>query len=269
MVKRSVFFLLLLFSFLPLLPAAGQESGQGRQQPFPHGPRSRLQSESEKLSYALGLEIGTTLSDLQKQLDMNALSQGIDDGINSREPQLSPEEIEKVKAAFLEKLQREKAATTAALAARNKKAGDAFLAENKMRQNVVTTPSGLQYTILREGNGKRPTLEDTVKVNYVGMLLDGTVFDSSYQRHEPATFKVDEVIPAWTEALQLMRMGSKYRLFVPPDLAYGGQGAGPLIGPNQTLIFDIELLGIEKGKKEGGGGPGGAPRPAPEIGPGG
>jgi FKBP-type peptidyl-prolyl cis-trans isomerase FklB len=267
---RRVVLFFLVFPLLSQLSACGQNgngTGTGQEEPARRAP---LTTESEKLSYALGLEIGATLGELQTEIDTTALSRGLDDGITGREPQLSPEEAEEVKLAFLEKLQRQQAETAAALAAENQQAGEAFLAENKMRQDVTTTESGLQYTVLQEGTGERPAADDTVQVHYRGLLLDGSVFDSSYERQEPALFKVEEVIPAWTEALQLMRPGGRYRLFVPPDLAYGEQGAGPLIGPNQTLIFEIELLGIENGQKEGpgGGGPGRERRIAPEIGPG-
>ena len=124
--------------------------------------------------------------------------------------------------------------------------GELFLQENKQKEGVVTTLSGLQYIVLREGDGQRPKVTDTVKVHYRGTFIDGTEFDSSYSRGEPAVFPVNGVIAGWTEALQRMRVGSKYRVFVPPKLAYGERGAGDVIGPNETLIFDVELLGIER-----------------------
>jgi FKBP-type peptidyl-prolyl cis-trans isomerase len=263
----------LISIFLASLLACGQDddttTGQGQHEPaLPH--ETPLESENEKLSYALGQEIGATLGELQAEIDMKALYRGLDDGMTGRKPQLSPEEAEEVKLAFLQRMQEEQAEAAAALAAKNQQEGEAFLAENKMRGDVVTTESSLQYTVLQEGPGPRPALDDTVKVHYRGMLLDGTVFDSSYEREEPAFFKVDEVIPGWSEALQLMPVGSRYRLFVPPDLAYGEQGAGPLIGPNQTLIFEIELLGIGQQQEDGKEGlePGGGGQIAPEMGPG-
>jgi FKBP-type peptidyl-prolyl cis-trans isomerase FklB len=134
---------------------------------------------------------------------------------------------------------------TAAAGEENKKAGEAFLAQNKGKQGVVTLPSGLQYKILKAGNGKKPTENDTVECNYRGTLINGTEFDSSYRRGQPATFGVGQVIPGWREALQLMPVGSKWELYVPPDLAYGERGAGRDIGPNSTLVFEVELLGIQ------------------------
>src|SRR5271169_989304 len=131
----------------------------------------------------------------------------------------------------------------------NKKQGDAFLAENKTKEGVVTLPSGLQYKILKEGTGPKPTASDTVVTNYRGTLLNGTVFDSSYKRGQPATFGVGQVIKGWTEALQLMPTGSKWQLFIPPALAYGERGAGADIGPNATLIFEVELLSIQEKAK--------------------
>ncbi|HEY7160344.1 MAG TPA: FKBP-type peptidyl-prolyl cis-trans isomerase, partial [Acidobacteriota bacterium] len=127
----------------------------------------------------------------------------------------------------------------------NKKKGDAFLAENKTKEGVVTTASGLQYKVLRPGKGPKPKLEDTVTTHYRGTLLDGTEFDSSYKRNEPVSFQLKGVIPGWTEALQLMETGAKWQIFIPADLAYGPKGAGGVIGPNETLIFEVELISIQ------------------------
>jgi FKBP-type peptidyl-prolyl cis-trans isomerase len=232
--NRNLFFIV-IFAFLLSLPACRGENEK---------PRSeiRLEDANQKLSYALGLEIGGALGELRTEIDLNALTQGVEDSILDREPLLSPEEAEEVKLSFLQKLQEEQAEAMAGIAAKNLEISKTFLAENKLREDVVTTDSGLQYTVLREGEGPRPAPDNMVIVHYQGMLLDGTVFDSSYQRQEPALFMVAEVIPGWTEALQLMRVGSQYRLYIPPHLAYGEEGAGPVIGPNETLIFEIELL---------------------------
>ncbi len=137
-----------------------------------------------------------------------------------------------------------KKTATLSVADANRKAGEEFLAENAKRAEVVTTPTGLQYEVLTEGNGVQPTTDDMVTVHYTGKLIDGTVFDSSVERGEPATFGVTQVIPGWVEALQLMKKGSKWRLYIPSDLAYGQRGAGGVIGPNSTLIFDVELLDV-------------------------
>jgi FKBP-type peptidyl-prolyl cis-trans isomerase FklB len=136
--------------------------------------------------------------------------------------------------------------TSSSSADSNKAAGEKFLATNKAKEGVVTLPSGLQYKVITEGKGEKPSAQDTVTVNYEGKLLDGTVFDSSYQRGQPATFQVSDVIPGWVEALQLMKTGSTWEIYIPSQLAYGEQGAGQTIGPNQTLIFKVELLGIKK-----------------------
>ena len=148
--------------------------------------------------------------------------------------------------AFAMKMQKEQMQKMEALAKENKKQGEVFLAENKKKKNVTTTKSGLQYIVLRKGKGKKPKATEQVKVHYKGTLIDGTEFDSSYKRREPVTFPVNRVIPGWSEALQLMNVGSKYQLFIPSNLAYGERGGGPQIGPNATLIFEVELLSIEK-----------------------
>jgi len=132
------------------------------------------------------------------------------------------------------------------VAEKNRKEGEAFLADNKKKEGVKTTPSGLQYKVIKDGNGPTPKMADTVTVNYRGTLINGTEFDSSYKREEPATFPVNSVIPGWTEAMQMMKVGAKWHLFVPANLAYGEQGAGPQIGPNSTLIFEVELTAINK-----------------------
>lgn len=198
-----------------------------------------LKTSSGRLSYALGLEIGASLKRLQTEIDLAVFARGVEDSLKGRETFLTPQEAAKVREEFMKKMQNE-------FAGKSQKGGKAFLAENKKKEGVVTTASGLQYMVLSEGNGPKPKATDRVSVHYRGTLVNGTEFDSSYKRGQPATFAVNGVIPGWTEALQIMKVGSKYRLFIPSNLAYGERGTGQQIGPNATLIFEVELLAIEK-----------------------
>lgn len=197
-----------------------------------------MNSLSQKASYAVGLDIGESLGRYGTAIDLPLLIRGIEDNLKGKKPLLLPDEATKIKREFFQKLQQE-------IAMKNQAAEEAFLAENGKKEGVRTTASGLQYMVLNEGNGPTPKPTDRVRVHYRGTLLDGTEFDSSFSRGEPATFEVNRVIPGWTEGLQLMKVGSKYRLFIPSRLAYREQGAGPKIGPNSMLLFDVELLGIE------------------------
>ena len=192
----------------------------------------------EKISYALGLSLGNNLINSGiSELDYAKLAKGIQDVLEQNQPELSYQEAQQVINTFFEALQAK--AGEAAIAT-----GKNFLAENAKRPEVVTLPSGLQYEILTKGTGNIAKASDTVKVHYHGTLIDGNVFDSSVNRGEPATFGVTQVISGWVEALQLMPVGSKWKLFIPSDLAYGAQGAGQAIGPHTTLIFEVELLDI-------------------------
>jgi FKBP-type peptidyl-prolyl cis-trans isomerase FklB len=208
-----------------------------------------LTTRTQKFSYALGMNIGSNLGGtLKKQsvdVDWNLVSQGLKDSTGAGKTRLTQEEAQAVLTevqADVKKRQQEK---TQEAAVANKTEGEAFLATNKSKEGVVTLPSGLQYKILTAGTGPKPAATDSVVCNYRGTLVNGTEFDSSYKRGQPATFGVGQVIKGWTEALQLMPVGSKWQLFVPSSLAYGEQGAGGgQIGPNSTLIFDVELLSI-------------------------
>jgi FKBP-type peptidyl-prolyl cis-trans isomerase FklB len=204
-----------------------------------------LTTPKQKTSYALGVNIGSNLKAQDLDLDATALAAGVSDALNGK-PAMSQEEVHATLTAFQQEVMTKMQAKEKVEGEQNLKAGEAFLAENAKKEGVKTTASGLQYKILKEGDGPTPKATDTVKVNYKGTLIDGTVFDSSYDRGEPATFPVNEVIPGWTEALQMMKVGSKWQLFVPAKLAYGEHSPSPKIGPNSTLIFDVELLGIEK-----------------------
>lgn len=204
-----------------------------------------LETQKDKVSYGIGLDIGTSFKRQSLDLDPKALGAGIADALLGREPRLSKEEIDKVLNAFQQEMRAKAEAGKKQIADKNQKEGEAFLAQNKEKEGVITLPSGLQYKVVKAGSGKMPKPTDTVKTNYQGTLIDGTEFDSSYKRGEPSSFPVNGVIKGWTEALQLMKVGSKWELYVPSNLAYGPRGAGQMIGPNAALIFEIELLGIE------------------------
>ena len=205
--------------------------------------------EFDRLSYALGLSMGNNFrgSGIEK-INVPEFADGVAAVYDGLAPRISFEEAKQVINEYFTKLQKKQQEEAAAMASVNEKAGKEFLESNGKRAEVKTTSTGLQYEVLTEGNGPKPGPGDQVTVHYTGKLIDGTVFDSSVDRGEPATFGVTQVIPGWVEALQLMSVGSKWRLFIPSQLAYGPQGAGGLIGPNQTLIFDVELIEVV-GKK--------------------
>lgn len=213
----------------------------------------KLESQKNKLSYTLGLEIGDSLKPIteSEDIDLNVLFAAIRDRLENKKPRLSLEETNKIKQAFMQR--RIKAAKEKRKIAgeENKKKNESFFSANAKKSGVKVTKSGLQYQVIKKGKGPKPKLSDTVKVHYRGTLLDGTEFDSSYKRGQPLTFALQQVIPGWKEGLQLMPVGSKFKLFVPPQLAYGEHGMGKLIPPNAALVFEVELLGIEKeGAKE-------------------
>jgi FKBP-type peptidyl-prolyl cis-trans isomerase FklB len=195
-------------------------------------------TKKEKVSYSIGVNIGKNMKTQGIDLDQGLLTQGIKDGLNSSKTAMSDKDMEAAMTAFQQEMMGK-------IQAKGAKEGEAFLAANKKKEGVVTLPSGLQYKILKTGDGPKPTKDQTVKCHYRGTLIDGTEFDSSYKRGEPTEFPVGQVVKGWTEALQLMPVGSKWQLFIPSDLAYGPNGAGQMIGPNATLIFDIELLSIK------------------------
>jgi FKBP-type peptidyl-prolyl cis-trans isomerase FklB len=204
-----------------------------------------LSTPKDKLSYAIGLNIGRSLGKDAIDVDPEIVAQGFKDALAGGKTLLTDEEAKAAIVALQADLRKKQEETMKAAGEANKKQGDAFLAANKAKEGVVTLPSGLQYKIVTPGTGPKPAATDTVVCNYRGTLIDGTEFDSSYKRGQPATFPVGQVIPGWTEALQLMPVGSKWQLFIPPDLAYGERSPSPVIGVNSTLIFDIELLSIQ------------------------
>ena len=204
-----------------------------------------LESEEQKYSYTVGYQIGTQIKSRFSQeierMDIEVFSRGIQDALGDGESALSPEEM----TAVVQARQQEEAAAQEQAAQANMEEGEAFLAENKNREGVTSTDSGLQYEVLEEGDGKMPGPTDTVVVHYRGTLIDGTEFDSSYERGEPATFGLTGIIPGWQEALQLMQEGDRWKVYLPSGLAYGAQGAGGAIGPNEALLFEIELLEVK------------------------
>lgn len=202
--------------------------------------KSPYQTFEEQIGYTIGMEIGTNLKTNAIDLDLDALVKGITDGFHGNEKLMSDAEMNQAKTTAMEKMQAKRIKTTVDNLEKSKK----FLAENKAKKGIKTTESGLQYEVITKGKGDTPKATDQVKVNYEGTLIDGTVFDSSYKRNQPATFQVNKVIAGWVEALQLMKPGAKWKLYIPPALAYGERGAGNSIGPNEALIFEVELLEI-------------------------
>src|SRR3954454_3329300 len=200
----------------------------------------QLKDQKEKVSYAIGMQIGFNLARQKVDINADVLATGIKDSMGNK-PQLTPDQVKDIMAQFEKDMEQKQKQ----LGEKNKTEGTKFLEENKKKAGVKTTASGLQYKVEKEGTGAQPKATDMVTVNYRGTLVDGTEFDSSYKRGQPATFPVNGVIKGWTEALQLMKKGAKYKLFIPSALAYGDRGAPPDISPNSTLIFEVELLDVK------------------------
>lgn len=207
--------------------------------------KTTLKTQKEKISYIIGTDIGKNLKKQSIDVSPELLFKGIKDAFAGDKFLLTDQEIQEVMGAFQQEMMAKQSEKMSKLSAANKKDGEAFLEANKKKDSVITLPSGLEYKVVVEGTGKTPTANDTVTTHYRGMLIDGTEFDNSYKRGEPATFPVKGVIAGWTEALQLMKTGSKWKLYIPSNLAYGDRGAGQLIGPGATLIFDIELISVK------------------------
>jgi len=209
---------------------------------------STWKSDNAKLSYAIGLDVGNSLKTLGSDIDRDAFVEALNAQLDGKTPRLNAGEAGKVKQEFFQKRAAKQAEERKAKAAGNKLAGEKFLAENAKKDGVKTTKSGLQYEVITMGDGVKPVATDKVKVHYRGTLLDGTEFDSSYKRGQPISFPLNGVIKGWTEGVQLMSVGSKFKFYIPSDLAYGANGAGKAIGPDSTLIFEVELLAIETPK---------------------
>jgi len=204
-----------------------------------------LKDQKEKESYSLGYQFGHNVKAQGVDIDLDIYTSGIKDALGGKEPQMSQEEIRSTIRGLQQRLQAARQKELKEQAEKNVEEGKKFLAENQKKEGIKTLPSGLQYKVMTEGSGKTPQATDTVTVNYRGTLIDGTEFDSSYKRGQPASFKVNGVIKGWTEALQLMKEGSKWQLFIPHDLAYGERGAGRTIPPGSTLIFEVELISVK------------------------
>jgi FKBP-type peptidyl-prolyl cis-trans isomerase FkpA/FKBP-type peptidyl-prolyl cis-trans isomerase FklB len=214
-------------------------------------PAVSLDSNKAKFSYAIGLDIGRSLQQVGSDLERDALIAALNDSLDGKQSRIPAQEAAEIKQAFFKKQAEKKAAEQKVQGKKNKADGLKFLAEHSKKEGVITTASGLQYEVLKQGDGARPKATDKVKVHYRGTLLDGTEFDSSYKRGQPISFPLNGVIPGWTEGVQLMNVGSTFKFVIPSELAYGDRGTGQLIGPGSTLIFEVELLGIETEEKAG------------------
>jgi FKBP-type peptidyl-prolyl cis-trans isomerase FklB len=226
----------------PKTPAA--KTGQATTKPKTAVPLT-LKTDKDKFSYALGMNLGSGLHKQSVEVDPAIFLRGLKDGLAAGKTLMTDQEAQATLTQVQNDLRKKAQEKMQQLAVSNKQAGDAFLNTNKSQDGVVALPSGLEYKILKEGTGPKPAATDSVVCNYRGTLLDGTEFDSSYKRGQPLTIQVNGVIKGWTEALQLMPVGSKWQLFIPSELAYGERGAGQQIGPNSTLIFEVELLSIQ------------------------
>jgi len=206
---------------------------------------TELKDEKEKVSYSIGLDIGNTFKKQNMDINPDILMSGLQDALKGNKPLLTDEQVKETMTAYSKTMMEKQAAQSKEAGAKNIAIGEKFLAENKSKEGVKTTESGLQYKVIKEGSGTSPKETDTAVVHYRGTLINGTEFDSSYSRNEPATFPVNRVIKGWTEALQLMKPGSKYQLYIPSSLAYAERGAGQDIGPNETLLFEVELVEVK------------------------
>lgn len=226
-------------------PAAKKPSTATASKSAPAKAPEPLTTPKDKLSYAIGTDVGRKLKGQSIDVDPAVVERGLKDALAGTPAAMTDEEMRATLMDLSKQLREKQMAAAKEASEKNKKEGGDFLAANKSKEGVVALPSGLQYKVLKSGEGPKPTAKDTVVCNYRGTLIDGTEFDSSYKRGQPATFPVSGVIKGWTEALQLMPVGSKWQLFVPSDLAYGERGAGGEIGPNATLVFEVELLSIQ------------------------
>ena len=215
-----------------------------------YGEEISLKDSKDKVSYAIGLDVGNAMKKQSIDINTDIFMRGVKDALSDGKKLMTDEEVRETMTAFSREMAEKQKEKMKKLGEKNKQEGDVFLAENKKKEGVKTLPSGLQYKVITEGSGKTPTASDTVTVNYRGTLIDGTEFDSSYKRGQPATFPVNGVIKGWTEALQLMKEGAKWQIFIPSDLAYGDKGAGNVIGPNAVLVFDVELISVKEAEKK-------------------
>ncbi|HEX6900671.1 MAG TPA: FKBP-type peptidyl-prolyl cis-trans isomerase [Thermoanaerobaculia bacterium] len=237
---------------------AQQQSGQPAQKPAAQSAQppaaqpqaGKPESVADRASYAIGYNFGRQFKQNDITVNNDLLMKGLRDALGNGQASLTDEEMQTAMQAFQQQVMQQQADKQKAVGEKNKAEGEAFLAKNKERAGVKTTASGLQYEVLKEGTGPQPKATDTVTVHYQGTLMDGSEFDSSYKRGEPASFVLNQVIPGWTEGVQLMKVGSKYKFYLPAALGYGDRGAGGIIGPNAPLIFEVELLSIGQPKDE-------------------
>jgi len=244
-IKRTI----IAVTALTMLAACSQQADVKKAEVKNAAPAGlQLDNDNAKLSYAIGMDIGMSLKSLKTDLDRAALETAINDRLDGNKLKLSEKDAGQAKQAFFKKQAELRAAEQKAAGEKNKADGAAFLADNGKKKGVTTTKSGLQYEVLKQGDGAKPKATDKVTVNYRGTLIDGTEFDSSYKRGQPVTFPLNGVIKGWTEGVQLMSVGSKYKFVLPSDLAYGSRGAGPKIGPDSVLVFEVELISIGDAK---------------------
>jgi len=204
-----------------------------------------LKTDKDKLSYTIGADIGSNFKDQGIQINPLVFLNGLEDGLEGKKLKMTDQEMQEVLKQFQSEMMAKRAEQFKVLAEKNKKDGEAFLEANKKKAGVVTLPSGLQYKVIEEGKGPKPAKTDSVTVEYTGTLIDGKVFDTTENTHKPVTFEVNQVIPGWTEALQLMNEGSTWEVYIPSSLAYGEKGVGGPIGPNETLVFKIHLIAVK------------------------
>ena len=238
MKKKLIFFLIIGFILVSIACKKTSES-----------KKISMDSTASKRGYAMGYNFGKNIKSLSSAIDKEALIKGVRDALSGNKPMLTDKDIQQVLSSFQKELIQKDMEKRKATGEANLAEEKNFLEKNKEKPGIKTTPSGLQYEIIKEGKGPHPKPTDTVIVHYRGTFLDGKEFDSSYKRNQPAKFQLNKVIPGWVEGLQLMRVGSKYKFYIPSKLAYGERGAGNVIGPNKLLVFEVELLGIEKTKK--------------------
>lgn len=238
--------LIVIFVGVLLLTVMGCQPGNAGNNAGDTDQKVSLDTDKAKISYAIGYNMGRNIRNIRSEMELAALFQGIRDGsVEGKEAQMTAEEMQKALTDFQAKVRELMQKQRDELGKKNEAEGKAFLEENAKKEGVITTKSGLQYKVLREGDGPMPKATDTVKAHYEGRFIDGTVFQSSYKMDKPFVSPVNQVIPGWIEGLQLMKVGSKYTFFIPANLAYGVQGRGNAIPPNAVLIFDLELLSIE------------------------
>lgn len=257
--KRYVALLACAFALSACGNQSGSDQSDNDQAKASNGSEATASDQSDgqfadknaKRSYALGMDIGNSLKDLPIDIDLDQLNQGVKDVVGDSEPKLSKKQLQAVMKSVVSDMEAAQKEEKEEKSKANLKDGKDFLSKNKSKDGVKTLDDGLQYKVVTEGEGDSPDANDSVTVDYTGKLIDGTVFDSSEKRGKPVTFPVNAVIPGWTEALQLMKPGGEYKLFIPPDLAYGERGAGSQIGPNETLIFDVKLISVDKNKGAG------------------